>query len=109
VSCEACEAFIHEHYINYEKHETLICPICKNPTLYPVSSNAKKAILPGQFANSPDEELYIRPDKDNPAREWMWTARRIEQMETAGETPKVDDTASIRKSIRYHQSKGFEL
>lgn len=44
------------------------------------------AVIPGGFANDPSSELYIRPDKDHPAREWKWSYRRLERLVDKGRT-----------------------
>lgn len=44
------------------------------------------AVLPGQFANDPSSELFIRPDKDHPAREWEWSYNRLQKLVDKGRT-----------------------
>ena len=107
VVCLECE-FRGNHYINYEDPETQKCPQCGKP-LTESGSSGRKAILPGQFANSPNEELYVRPDKSNPAREWFRDSMTWEQLEGEGKTKKLDDWDGRKAQIESWQEAGYEL
>jgi uncharacterized protein with PIN domain len=107
VACMEC-GFRGEHYINYEDPETQRCPQC-GESLIESGRSGKKAILPGQFANSPDEELYIRPDKDNPAREWWKQGETWERLEGEGKTKKLDDWGGRKAQIESWRAVGYDL
>lgn len=107
VACLKCE-FRGQRYINYEDPESQKCPHC-GELLVESGGSKRKAILPGQFANSPDEELYTRPDKDNPAREWFKDGQTWEQLEGKGKTKKLDDWDGRKAQIESWQEAGYEL
>lgn len=107
VACPKCE-FRGEHYINYEDPESQKCPCC-GESLAESGRSARRAILPGQFANSPSEELYVRPDKDNPAREWWKDGQAWERLEGEGKTKKLDDWDGRKAQIESWQKVGHEL
>ncbi|MHC4800362.1 MAG: hypothetical protein ACYTF1_27280 [Planctomycetota bacterium] len=107
VACLEC-GFHGEHYINYENPETQKCSQCGEP-LIESGWSKRKAILPGGFANSPDEELYIRPDKDNPAREWFRQGMAWEQLEQEGKTKPLDDWDGRKAQIKSWEQAGYEL
>jgi|GEM_PF-5344951 len=54
------------------------------------SKNCSSAVLPGQFANNPNSELFIRRDKDHPAREWQWSYKKLEELVDKGVTRPFD-------------------
>ena len=101
-------SFQGEHYINYENPATQNCPQCGEP-LTESGRVGKNAILPGQFANSPDGELYARPDKDNPAREWFKDGQAWERLEGEGKTKKLDDWDGRKAQIKSWQKAGYDL
>lgn len=107
VACLEC-GFRGQHYINYEDRITQNCPQC-GERLIESSRSGKKAILPGQFANSPDEELYVRPDKSNPAREWFKDGIIWEKLEGEGKTKKLDDWDGRQAQIESWRDVGHEL
>lgn len=107
VACSECD-FRGQHYINYEDPVTQNCPDCGSQLIESCGSG-KKAILPGAFANSPGAELYIRPDKDNPAREWWKQAQTWERLEAEGKTKKLDDWDGRKAQIRSWQKVGYGL
>ena len=107
VACLKCE-FRGEHYINYEDPATQNCPRC-GEQLTESGRSGKKAMLPGAFANSSDEELYTRPDKDNPAREWFRDGREWERLEGEGKTKKLDDWDGRKAQIESWQNVGYDL
>lgn len=66
-------------------------------------------ILSGGFASSFNHELYTRPDKDNPAREWWKQGQTWEQLEKEGKTKKLDDWDGRKAQIESWQNVGYEL
>jgi hypothetical protein len=66
-------------------------------------------VLPGGFARSLGAELYTRPDKDNPAREWFKDGQAWERLEGEGKTKKLDDWDGRKAQIESWQKAGYDL
>ena len=99
-----------------DNRESRCCPLCQTrdiERLFTLPRNHignRGAVLMGGFSDDPASDLYIRPDKDLPARELHWTYRRIEQMEKEGKTPHVDDFNMAKERIEmYRQMYGDDL
>lgn len=107
VACSKCE-FRGQHYINYEDPETQKCPCCGEP-LIESGGSGKKANIPGAFARSPGAELYTRPDRDNPARDWWKDGQAWEQLEGKGKTKKLNDWDGRKAQIKSWQEVGYDL
>lgn len=69
------------------------------------------AVTPGGFANDPSSELYIRPDKDHPAREWKWSYRRLQRLVDKGRTKPFSkpEMRMYRDRLAYYERKYGEV
>ena len=106
VKCLAC-GFFGDHYINYENPATQLCPDCGNSLIE--SNRRNTGVLPGGFSDDPSSDLFVRPDKDHPAREMFLTWKKIEDMEREGKTPKINDHAQVKRHIEYYEKRYGEI
>lgn len=69
--------------------------------------NLRSCVLPGGFSDNPSSELYIRPDKDHPAREWKWSYRRLEALVDKGRTKPFSkpEMRMYRDRLAYYEQK----
>lgn len=81
-----------------------------NPKV-PKRCNETAAVIPGQFANDPSSELFIRPDKDHPAREWKWSYRRLQALVDKGRTKPFSkpEMRMYRDRLAYYEQKYGEV
>ena len=85
VKCSECGLTKVNHYVSHDRPETFECPDCGGELIV-TSGRRPSAVLPGQFANDVNSELFVRPDKDHPGREMLWGWKKLEALADKGRT-----------------------
>jgi len=90
VTCPDCGWGNPQYYVNFEDPQGRVCPNCDGQ-LEITSGARSSAVLPGQFANDVNSELYVRPDKDHPGREMHWSWNKVEKLAGEGKTRPIQE------------------
>lgn len=97
-----------QRHISYDEPVTMLCPICiesrpwwkrllrigtkgKDVNIVEIGDNRHGAVLPGQFSDDVNSEMFVRADKHHPGRDMLWGWHKIQKLADKGRTRPIED------------------